>query len=40
VFLVSGIVVWYRCRGVTEEMLAAKFGAILPHLDERERRLV
>jgi hypothetical protein len=23
---------------VTEEMLAAKFGAILPHLDERQRR--
>jgi hypothetical protein len=25
---------------VTEGMLAAKFGAILPHLDERQRRLV
>src|SRR6516165_4713278 len=25
---------------VTEEMLAAKFTAILPHLDERQRRLV
>jgi hypothetical protein len=24
---------------VTEEMLAAKFGVILPHLDERQRRL-
>ena len=24
---------------VTREMLAAKFGAILPHLDERQRRL-
>src|SRR5215831_6372822 len=24
---------------VTREMLAAKFGAILPHLDERRRRL-
>ena len=24
---------------VTQEMLAAKFGAILPHLDERQRRL-
>ena len=23
---------------VTEEMLAAKFGTILPHLDERQRR--
>ena len=25
---------------VTREMLAAKFGAILPHLDERQRRLL
>ena len=25
---------------LTREMLAAKFGAILPHLDERQRRLV
>jgi len=25
---------------ITGEMLAAKFGAILPHLDERQRRLV
>src|SRR5215469_9567284 len=25
---------------VTQEMLAAKFGAILPHLDERQRRLL
>src|ERR1700759_2547930 len=25
---------------VTREMLAAKFGSILPHLDERQRRLV
>jgi hypothetical protein len=25
---------------VTEEMLAAKFGEILPHLDERQRRLL
>jgi hypothetical protein len=25
---------------VTREMLAAKFGAIMPHLDERQRRLV
>jgi hypothetical protein len=25
---------------VTEEMLAAKFGVILPHLDERQRRLL
>jgi hypothetical protein len=25
---------------VTEEMLAAKFGTVLPHLDERQRRLV
>jgi len=25
---------------VTEELLAAKFGVILPHLDERQRRLV
>src|SRR5204863_2335287 len=24
---------------VTQEMLAAKFGAIVPHLDERQRRL-
>ena len=24
---------------VTREMLAAKFGAIFPHLDERQRRL-
>ena len=26
--------------GVTQELLAAKFGAIFPHLDERQRRLV
>ena len=25
---------------VTQEMLAAKFGAIFPHLDERQRRLL
>src|SRR5947209_6748347 len=25
---------------VTQEMLAAKFGSILPHLDERQRRLL
>src|SRR6516165_12663496 len=25
---------------VTREMLAAKFGVILPHLDERQRRLL
>jgi hypothetical protein len=25
---------------VTREMLAAKFGSILPHLDERQRRLL
>ena len=25
---------------VTREMLAAKFGAIFPHLDERQRRLL
>src|SRR5499433_2292937 len=25
---------------VSREMLAAKFGAILPHLDERQRRLL
>jgi transposase len=25
---------------VTEEMLAAKFGVIFPHLDERQRRLL
>ena len=25
---------------VTREMLAAKFGDILPHLDERQRRLL
>ena len=25
---------------VTVEMLAAKFGSILPHLDERQRRLL
>jgi transposase len=25
---------------ITEEMLAAKFGAIVPHLDERQRRLL
>src|SRR5512144_2474147 len=25
---------------VTKEMLAAKFGAIFPHLDERQRRLL
>src|SRR6516164_5930133 len=25
---------------VTPEMLAAKFGVILPHLDERQRRLL
>jgi hypothetical protein len=25
---------------VTQEMLAAKFGAVFPHLDERQRRLV
>jgi len=25
---------------VDERVLAAKFGAILPHLDERQRRLV
>jgi hypothetical protein len=25
---------------VTSEMLAAKFGAIFPHLDERQRRLL
>jgi hypothetical protein len=25
---------------VTGEMLAAKFGVILPHLDERQRRLL
>src|SRR6516162_3352968 len=25
---------------VTQELLAAKFGAIFPHLDERQRRLV
>src|SRR5712672_2105668 len=27
-------------REVTREMLAAKFGAIFPHLDERQRRLL
>src|SRR5215475_4828552 len=26
--------------GVTAELLAAKFGVILPHLDERQRRLL
>src|SRR5262252_7012515 len=26
--------------GVTQEMPAAKFGAIFPHLDERQRRLL
>ena len=25
---------------VTREVLAAKFGAIFPHLDERQRRLL
>ena len=25
---------------VTQEMLAAKFGTIFPHLDERQRRLL
>jgi len=25
---------------IDEQMLAAKFGAVLPHLDERQRRLV
>ncbi len=25
---------------VTREMLAAKFGSVLPHLDERQRRLL
>src|SRR5438477_7599458 len=25
---------------VTQEMLAAKFGSIFPHLDERQRRLL
>ena len=25
---------------VTREMLAAKFGSIFPHLDERQRRLL
>jgi hypothetical protein len=25
---------------VTQEMLAAKFGVIFPHLDERQRRLL
>jgi hypothetical protein len=25
---------------VTREMLAAKFGSIWPHLDERQRRLL
>src|SRR5881392_1114431 len=27
-------------KEVTREMLAAKFGAIFPHLDERQRRLL
>src|SRR5438128_7721416 len=27
-------------REVTREMLAAKFGSIFPHLDERQRRLL
>jgi hypothetical protein len=29
-----------RATEVTREMLAAKFEAIFPHLDERQRRLL
>ena len=32
--------VWYGAMEVTQEMLAAKFGVIFPHLDERQRRLL
>ena len=31
---------WYRRMDETRERLAAKFGAIFPHLDERQRRLL
>ena len=29
-----------RVMEIDERVLAAKFGALLPHLDERQRRLV
>ena len=32
--------VWYGVMDVTQEELAAKFGVIFPHLDERQRRLL
>jgi len=31
---------WYGEVTVTQEMLAAKYGSIFPHLDERQRRLL
>ena len=35
------MLLWYgRCCGGAGEMLAAKYAVILPHLDERQRRLL
>jgi transposase len=36
----AGFVVWYGAMEMTAESLAAMFGEIVPHLDERQRRLV
>ena len=34
------MLMWYGRLVVTSEILAAKFAAIFPHLDERQRRLL
>ena len=39
-FLVSGMLCGVAPQTVTREMLAGKFALILPHLDERQRRLL